>query len=112
MILTMREYAARDQEGHAFDADMAQTVASWWYSPGTPAMITFVTRGQITAGLADEINRELGWVLSLPPESGLYVNHHRRDLRGLLSWVRGQGVDPDDFMLTEREPGDFTLDEG
>lgn len=86
MILTIAECRARK----GFDADMAQTVASWWMSPGSPALVTFATRGQVTAGLRDEVKREL----EANPSNA-------SDLRQLLAWVNWHGVDSPDLDLFE-----------
>lgn len=87
MILTTADYEARK----GFDADMAQTVASWWMSPGAPALVTFATRGQVSAGLRDEVKREL--------EGLTDASEGWSDLRQLLAWANWQGVDSPDFEL-------------
>lgn len=87
MILTHSEYVARLDYGprDGFDRDMAQTVASWWYSPGAPAMVAFVTADKIVPGLADEVDRELR-------EARNASEDDREDLRRLLAWARENEV--------------------
>jgi hypothetical protein len=86
MILTHSEYVARLDYGprDGFNRDMAQTVASWWYSPGAPAMVAFVTANKIVPGLADEVDHELNG-------PGL-SEADREDLTRLLAWVRENEV--------------------
>jgi len=87
MILTHSEYVARLDYGprDGFNRDMAQTVASWWYSPGAPAMVAFVTADKIVPGLADEVDRELR-------EARNASEDDREDLRRLLAWARENEV--------------------
>jgi hypothetical protein len=68
------------ERGEPIDDDTAQTVASWWYSPGTPAMVTFVTRGLIpdASALREEIFWERRAVRGLP---------EHEELDALLGWL-------------------------
>jgi len=98
MILTHSEYVARLDYGprDGFDRDMAQTVASWWYSPSAPAMVAFVTANKIVPGLADEVDRELQGIRPHLPESDRAIidvdQLWMEDLTRLLAWARENEV--------------------
>lgn len=87
MIYTTTDYVTRRNHDIPFNGDDAQTVASWWYSTGAPGMVTFVTRGQITPSLVNEVRAELD-------SPNLTSGEDRADLSSLLAFVESQGVDP------------------
>jgi hypothetical protein len=84
MILTthdvQRALAAWRERGELIDRDIAQTIAGWWYSPGAPAMVEFVTAGRITDtdALYNEIQLERDAVRDLP---------EHEELDALLGWL-------------------------
>ena len=95
MILCTLEYNRRRADDE-WDSDIAQTLASWFMSPRSPATTTFAQTGRIVAGLADE----------LVDEAIEFSAHHMdgelpaarllllAELHILIGWVRSQGVDP------------------
>lgn len=85
MILTESEYCARRDAGEPFDFDQAQTVASWWYSPGAPALVALATAGKITDGLVEAIDRERELA-----KGAWCTDPDREDLRLLAEWAREQ----------------------
>lgn len=89
MILTSTDYATRINHGLPFNFDMAQTIASWFYSPGQPALVTLATCGKLVTGIADEVKWELD---NLNKNDEDYANN-KVDLESLLAYVREQGID-------------------
>jgi hypothetical protein len=87
MIYTESDYVTRRTEGAPFTGDDAQTVASWWYSTGAPALVIFAQQGRIVAGLREEIQFEID-------NARFTTAADREDLAALLRYVEGQGVDP------------------
>lgn len=85
MILTHSDYVQRlaDSGSAGFDLDMAQTVASWWYSPGAPALVTLTCQGRVIPGLVEEVERELA-------EAKHASAADKDDLRLLAEWARGE----------------------
>jgi hypothetical protein len=85
-ILTTDEYVERWEDGdeEEFDFDMAQTVASWWYSPAQPALVALATAGKVLPSLEREIELEIEWA----EKSTAYTEDDIEDLRSLLKWAQ------------------------
>jgi hypothetical protein len=79
-LLTEPEVTARFDAG-TVDRTTARTVASWFYSPGAPAMVAFVTADQLddASALLSEVDAELG--------SAGYDDDARIELRHLRTWI-------------------------
>lgn len=94
MILCTLEYNHR-RAADEWDSDIAQTLASWFMSPRSPATTTFAQTGRIVAGLADELVDE-AIEFSAHMDDGLPAARLLllAELHILIGWVRSQGVDP------------------
>lgn len=95
MILTTDEVTpvltAWRRHGTTIDDDTAQTLASWWYSPSVPAMVTLATRGMVLDRdrLRCEVQEERDRKPRLP-------DWEREELDALLAWIdREEGLTTD-----------------
>lgn len=78
-LLTTDEVTARVNAG-TVDRTTARTIASWWYSPGAPSLVSFVTADKCTdaSELLAEVDREIGEATR---------DEDRTELRHLRTWI-------------------------
>lgn len=87
MILNSDEYYARfDDPDHAFDKDMAQTVADWWYGPYDDALTALATAGKVLPTLEKETEALYQYADEQFPGNTTL----RAQITALLDWAKTQ----------------------